>query len=217
MSGERERHLLVVRHGQTEANATGILQGHQPTELNALGRRQARLLAARIAAWRPAVEAIVASDLPRAMQTAEPIAAASRAPMVADPGWRERGFGEMEGKRVDEYFAWRAASGQVDPPGAESVAAFEARVGRALVDLSGRAPGADVVAVVTHGGPCRVILRMLADGRLPRADGQQAPELVDIVNCSVMHLIESAGRWTVACVNDTGHLAADQATDLDAG
>jgi 2,3-bisphosphoglycerate-dependent phosphoglycerate mutase len=212
-----ERHLLVVRHGQTEANATGVLQGHRPTELNALGRQQARLLAARVAAWRPPIEAIVTSDLPRATQTAEPIAAACRAPVTADAGWRERGFGEMEGKTVGEHDTWRAASGGLDPPGAESLADLEARVRRALLAVATHAPAARVVAVVTHGGPVRAILRMLGDGRLPLASGHEAPALVPIVNCSIMHLVESSGRWSVACVNDATHLAPSASTDHDAG
>ncbi len=211
-----ELHLLVVRHGQTDANATGVLQGRQPTELNALGRRQARLLAARIAAWRPRVDAIVASDLPRAMQTAEPIAEACRARIVADADWRERGFGALEGKTIGEHQTWKLASGEGDPPGAESVAAFEERVRRGLAAVPARAPGAAVVAVVTHGGPVRVLLRKLSDGRLPCGDGQAAPELVAVVNCSIMHLIESGGRWTVGCVNDAAHPGAG-ASDLDAG
>ncbi|HKE16292.1 MAG TPA: histidine phosphatase family protein [Kofleriaceae bacterium] len=212
-----ERHLLVVRHGQTEANATGVLQGHQPTALNALGRQQARLVAARLAAWQPRVSAIVTSDLPRAAQTAEPIAAACRAPVVADADWRERGLGEMEGKTIGEHDAWRAVSGSFDPPGAESVAELEARVRRALLAAFGHAPAAAVVAVVTHGGPVRAILRMLGDGRLPLAGGHEAPALVQIINCSIMDLVESSGRWSVACVNDAAHLEPPDSTDRDAG
>jgi probable phosphoglycerate mutase len=214
-------HILLLRHGQTDANAGGVLQGHQPTPLNSLGRRQAGLLAARIGAFVPRPDVLVSSDLPRAAQTAEPIAAALKLPVVTDAAWRERGFGEFEGKTVGEREIWRAAAGDSDPPGAEAVEAFHCRVLSALAGLPGRFPDARCVAVVTHGGPVRTVLRGLVDGVLARANGQAAPELVSIVNCSIMHLVTqrtaSNGRaWTLNCVNDAVHLDT-LATARDAG
>jgi len=85
-------HILILRHAQTDANAEGRLQGHLPTPLNLAGTRQANLLASRLAAYSPAVEAIISSDLPRATQTAALIASACGMPMTIDPAWRERSF-----------------------------------------------------------------------------------------------------------------------------
>src|SRR3954470_22903151 len=155
-------HILLLRHGQTDANATGVLQGHQPTPLNALGLLQARRLAERVARNVPAVTALVSSDLRRAAQTAGPISAACGLTVSYDPSWRERGFGEFEGRLVGERETWRAAHGDADPPGAESLADFRARVRRALERLPDQFPAHPCVAVVTHGGPVGVILRMLS-------------------------------------------------------
>jgi bisphosphoglycerate-dependent phosphoglycerate mutase len=68
-------HLLLVRHGQTDENARGILQGQSQTALNATGHAQARQLADRLRTYVPRAEAVVSSDLARARQTAEAIAA----------------------------------------------------------------------------------------------------------------------------------------------
>src|SRR3954463_4142309 len=86
-------HVLLLRHGQTDSNAGGVLQGWLPTPLNAAGRAQSGRLAARLATFEPRVRRLVSSDLVRARQTAGPIAAALGVEPVFDPRWRERGLG----------------------------------------------------------------------------------------------------------------------------
>ena len=205
-------HLLLLRHGQTDANATGVLQGHQPTPLNDLGRRQARALARRIASRRPPISALVSSDLRRAAETAEIVSAACGLTPVFDRGWRERGFGELEGRTVGERETWRAAHGDTDPPGGESVAAFRARVRDALEDTGRKYAHTPAAAVVTHGGPVGVVLRMLADGTLPSSPANGPFDLAGAPNCSVLELVREPASnsrgfaWRVACLNDVTHL-----------
>ena len=220
----RPLHVLLLRHGLTDANATGTIQGHSPTPLNETGHRQAALLAGAVAAWRPRVSALVSSDLRRAVQTADPVAAACSLDPVYDPAWRERGLGEMEGRTFADRDIWRAASGEHDTPGAEPADAFRARVRDALLALPARFPQEEVVAVVTHGGCVRAILTMLADGRLSLADGQNPVEVAEIANCSILHLVADIGTgsagadpvWHVGCVNDVAHLAGLD-TRIDVG
>ena len=131
-------HILILRHAQTDANAEGRLQGHLPTPLNLAGTRQANLLASRLAAYSPAVEAIISSDLPRATQTAALIASACGMPMTIDPAWRERSFGLLEGKPVGDRNMWEAASGEFDPPGAEPSVEMHERIRTALVSIPQR-------------------------------------------------------------------------------
>lgn len=213
------RHILLLRHGLTDANSEGVIQGHRPTPLNALGMEQARRLAGRLGRYVPAIERLISSDLPRAVQTAEPIAAACGLPIAFDPMWRERCFGELEGKTAAQTEIWRAAAGEIDPPGAESAGQFVGRIQGALMKVAGDRGEGQAVAVVTHGGPCRAVLRMLIDGRLPLAAGSQPPELTMIANCSIMHLIyaPAAGRWQIACLNEVGHLEELGETWRDAG
>ena len=90
MHAGRPLHIVLVRHGQTEANATGIVQGHLPTSLNELGHRQARLVARRLATFEPRIDLIISSDLPRTRETATPLAAALSMGVHYDPAWRER-------------------------------------------------------------------------------------------------------------------------------
>lgn len=215
----RPIHVLLLRHGLTDANATGTIQGHSPTPLNATGHRQAALLARAVAAWRPRVEALVSSDLRRAAQTAEPVATSCGLDVVYNPAWRERGLGEMEGKTFADREIWRSASGEHgDTPGAEPADAFRTRVHAALLALPVRFTRNAVVAVVTHGGCMRAILTMLSDGRLPLSANQDSVEAVEIANCSILHLVceRANGTWGVGCVNDIAHLAGLE-TGADAG
>ncbi len=202
--------ILLLRHGQTDANASGTLQGHLPTPLNMTGIRQAQRLADRLASWRPPLSSIVSSDLPRAAQTAGPIAAACGLPVSYDDAWRERGFGLLEGKPVVNRELWQVAGGEVDPPGAEPSASFLGRVRDALLAIAAAQRGRSTVAIVTHGGPIRGILKMLIDGRLDTVRGHAPIELVAIANCSVLHLrarhYRDGVRWRVNDVNDVAHL-----------
>lgn len=210
--------IVLLRHGQTDANAGNVIQGHRPTPLNALGHEQARRLAGRLAERSPKLTHLVSSDLPRAAQTAEPIGRACGLEAVFEPAWRERCFGELEGRSAAEADIWRAAAGEIDPPGAESASAFMERIAAALERIPSRHPPGSTVGIVTHGGPCRAILRMLTNGRLPLVDGHPKPELVMIANCSIMHLVyHGTGAWELACLNDAAHLAELGTTLRDAG
>lgn len=206
----RTTSILLLRHGQTDANVAGVLQGHQPIPLNRLGIHQATLLAARLESFRPSIDVLISSDLPRATQTAGPIASACGLRVVTDSAWRERGFGLLEGKPVGEREMWRAASGEFDPPGAEPTADLHERIRRALLQLPDRYPKAKVIAVVTHGGPIRAVLKMLADGRLPPARGRRLLDMPSIENCSILQLLvrryRTGVRWRIACVNEASHL-----------
>lgn len=212
----RTLHILLLRHGQTDANASGRLQGHQPTPLNLTGVRQAMRLADRLAGFRPPVEVLISSDLPRAVQTASPIASACGLSLVLDPAWRERNFGQLEGKPVGPRELWRTAEGELDPPGAEPAAAMRQRILQAVQQLPIRYRRCSCIAVVTHGGPIRSVLRLLLDGSLPTTRGQArlhalAGELPPIANCSILNLLarkyRDGVRWRLSCVNDFAHLS----------
>ena len=206
MPRSHELNLLLLRHGQTDSNAAGIVQGHLPVPLNELGHRQAALLAARLKVSMPRIVRLISSDLPRAAQTAQPIADALGLSIHFDPGWRERLLGEFQGKPVGERRTWTLATGEETPPGAESVAEFESRVRGALERIEPTSNG-DPIAVVTHGGPVRVILRMLSDGRLP-VEGEPPEPPPQIENCSILQLhCTRGGKWRIACMNDASHLA----------
>lgn len=204
-------HVLLVRHGQTDENARGVLQGHSQTALNDLGRLQAGRLAGRLRTWVPRVEALVTSDLLRARQTADVIAATLALACAERPEWRERSFGPYEGRTIGEVDIWRAANGHWDLPGAEATAGFQDRVQSALEAVARDFEAHTCVAVVTHGAVLRNILNLLGDGRVRLAPGAPVPDSVPIANCAVMHLEglrldESVVSWRVHAVNVVDHL-----------
>lgn len=151
--------LILWRHGTTEWNTQHRVQGHHDAGLSALGREQAAGAAAALAARSP--DAIVASDLSRATDTAAPLAELTGLPVRPDPRLRERDYGDWEGLTMAEIAArfpaaharWRAGDHQlghrIEPP-----ADVQKRVGEALRGAAQAAPGGTTV-VVTHGGAAR--------------------------------------------------------------
>jgi len=87
--------IIAIRHGQTAWNAETRMQGQLDTALDSLGRWQAQQLAQALA--HEPIDAIVASDLSRAMQTAAPLADARALRVQRERGLRERCFGVLEG------------------------------------------------------------------------------------------------------------------------
>jgi probable phosphoglycerate mutase len=146
--------LLLVRHGQSEWNAAGLMQGqtaHVP--LTPLGHGQARGAARELAGLAPG--AMLSSDLRRAVQTAEHCARATGLPFTTTPALREQGYGVLEGRPSREL--WDVVD-WTDPhwsaEGGESLAQLHARVAGFLAGLLARPPAA-VVALVTHGDTIR--------------------------------------------------------------
>ena len=138
--------LLLVRHGETDWNAEGRLQGHTDRPLNDRGRQQAKELAERLAP--DSADAVYASDLLRAKETAEIVGQRLGLLVVLDADLREKDWGTWEGLTGDE----RA---HVELVG-ESVQEHRERVLGAVNRIVGRHPGQRIV-VVTHGGSLRRI------------------------------------------------------------
>jgi broad specificity phosphatase PhoE len=92
--------LLLVRHGETDWNAEGKLQGHTDRPLNPYGRRQAQALADRLAT--ESIDALYASDLSRARETPEILGEKLGLAVAVDPDLREKNWGNWEGLTSDE-------------------------------------------------------------------------------------------------------------------
>jgi probable phosphoglycerate mutase len=166
--------LLLVRHGQSEWNAAGLMQGQTPhVPLTDLGHQQAAAAAAELAELTrggAGPGALVSSDLRRALQTAEHCAARTGLPVTTAPALREQGYGVLEGRPSREL--WDLVD-WTDPhwsaEGGESLAQLHARVGGYLAVLRADPPAA-VVALVTHGDTIRAVQAVVAGlgpGQLP--------------------------------------------------
>ncbi len=145
--------LILVRHGRTPANAAGLLQGRLDQDLDDLGRVQAAAVAAYVRRSCE-IDAVVASPLRRAQQTAE----AFGLPVETDERWIELSYGEYEGTAHTEvpsevWLRWRDDA-DFTPAGGESLAALDVRVRAACDELVERASSENVV-VVSHVSPMK--------------------------------------------------------------
>ena len=143
--------LLLARHGQTDANLERRWQGQTETSLNDVGREQARALARALAGDPP--DAIFSSDLDRARETAEILAAELGLPVRTDPRLREVDVGSWAGRSVEETHGPDLRP--LDYVIQEEPRIFEemrSRVLAALAEIAGAHDG-ERVLVVTHGGP----------------------------------------------------------------
>ncbi|NLC77764.1 MAG: histidine phosphatase family protein [Clostridia bacterium] len=153
--------VILVRHGQTEWNKAGKFQGHSDVPLDRVGREQVEATAAYLA--REKIEAVYASDLSRARDTAAAIAAYHGLEPVCDPRLRELDMGHWEGLDFNavysnyrqEYDAWYGnAEGVI--PGGEGVKDVEKRVLEFIREISPKHKGTVVIA--THGGVVKGVL-----------------------------------------------------------
>jgi len=152
--------LILVRHGDTVAGSRQRYWGRTDVALSEEGLRQAERVAARLGA--EPLAAVYASDLTRAHQSAEIIAAPHGLPVTACPELREIDFGEIEGLTFGEAEArfpevtrrWAAREPNLAFPGGEDVNSFSRRVGTFKSRLNAHADG-QTLAVVAHSGTLR--------------------------------------------------------------
>lgn len=198
--------LVAIRHGETAWNAERRLQGQLDIPLNALGRRQAARLADALR--HEGLDAVVASDLGRAWQTAQALAAPLGLPLTAEPGLRERAFGVMEGhtyedieQRWPEFAArWKARDpGFAAPDGGESLEGFYARC-VAAAERVARAFAGRSVALVCHGGVLDCLYRAATRVSL------DAPRSWQLGNAAVNRLLHTPQGLSLVGWNDQHHL-----------
>lgn len=188
--------LYLVRHGQTEANAGGLLQGRRDLPLTDDGHGQARALARALP---PGVARVVCSPLRRARDTA----ALLGPPVEIDERWIEMDYGSWEGRPVqavrDELRHRRETDPGWAPPGGESLLAVGDRVRRACDDLLEGVRHGDV-AVVTHVSPIKAAVAWA----LGVPDVVASRLFVDVASVSVV-AVSDHGPLLVT-FNQTGHL-----------
>lgn len=195
--------VVLIRHGRTSANATGVLAGRTPgVSLDAQGRRQARSLGTRLRDV--PLDAVVHSPLERCAQTADGVLGnRPDVPRHADDRLVECDYGDWTGRALADLATeplWQViqeAPSTVTFPGGESMLAMAQRATEAVSDWALRHPEG-VVAMVSHGD---VIKAILSD-----ALGQPLDQFQRIVvgPGSVSIVRFHAGRAMVLRMNDTG-------------
>jgi probable phosphoglycerate mutase len=205
--------IVAVRHGETVWNAEMRMQGQLDTALSAHGRWQAARAGEALAG--EGIEAIVASDLSRAFNTAQAIAAVVGLPIAIDAGLRERCFGEFEGHTYAEIDArwpieaarWRRHDPDFGPIGGETLVDFFARAVAALTRIAAAHRGR-TICIVTHGGVLDCLYRVAAGVDLGAA------RTWELGNASINRVLFTGEGFTLVGWGDTGHL--DGATLDDA-
>ncbi|HZQ35762.1 MAG TPA: histidine phosphatase family protein [Dehalococcoidia bacterium] len=155
--------LYLIRHGQTDCSKENRFCGSVDVPLNAHGKAMAEALADAFAgeAW----EAVYASPLLRARQTAEPLARRLGMTVQIEPGLREIAYGawdghleaEIEQLHPREFAAWANDPGRVAPPGGETAPQIADRALAALHEIRARHPNGRVLAVA-HKATIRILV-----------------------------------------------------------
>ncbi|MPZ74645.1 MAG: histidine phosphatase family protein [Nitriliruptorales bacterium] len=198
--------LVLVRHGESEWNAQGRLQGQGGTALSALGRRQSEALAAYLERRFVHFHLVVTSDLQRAVQTAQPWLSRVPMPVRVDTRWREVDVGtwsgltwaEVQDQDPQRYAAWRDGE-DVRRGGGETFAEFRVRTAAAMETLRDTD---GTVLVFTHGGSVRFAVAA-ALGLPPMGERTLAP----VHNCSVTEIVLGPDGPSLASYNLHDHLA----------
>jgi broad specificity phosphatase PhoE len=203
--------LLLVRHGESTANAQGVFSGWSTdVVLTELGRRQASVTGAGLRRY-ARIDALYASPLPRTRQTAELIGAEIDLEPVLIDGLREIDVGEATGQPITELATLHPhllrdvddESMMIPWPGGESHFQLRTRAMAAIEDIVERHPGQTVV-VVSHGGPLGWIVSTLASVP-PRPYREFRHQ-----NCAVSELLVPSNPFRLPAelirFNDCAHL-----------
>jgi probable phosphoglycerate mutase len=204
--------FILVRHGETDWNRLGRIQGHLDSPLNPQGVAQAESVAARLS--HEPFDRLVCSDLGRARSTAEIIARRTGHTAEADARLRERHYGIFQGLTraearstySDAYAEYEAEDVDHAIPGGESVRACFRRNLACLQELAARHAGSRIV-VVAHGG--------VLDGLHRHALGlpHVGARVFTIVNASLNWFSYENGSWILERWGDVAHLGRDDALD----
>jgi len=194
--------LYLVRHGETEYNKTGYVQGHSTVPLNATGIEQATRLGRRLAA-EATLDHIYASDLKRTAMTAEIVAEHTRQAITYHPLFRERDPGDHTDQTFEQAIAFFQDM-DYEPPNGESVPVFVDRVTRAmdhLLELEG--DKARNIGLVTHGMFCRAFMHICL---------ARDPEEIESWRntCLTVADYHGDGEWEVHTIADAAHLDSEE-------
>ncbi len=197
--------LVLIRHGETEWNREGRIQGHLDSALTPEGIAQAQACAQRLQS--ESFDHVFASDLERVRQTANILTAAMNLPIHHEPALRERCYGIGEGRTFAEldamhptmYASLRSTDPDFTVEGGESRRQFHARITGIMRQIAGQHAGKRIL-VVTHGGVLAVIYRWLS--KLPIATSHK----VEIPNVAYNRVAVNDDEWSLEVWADSSHL-----------
>lgn len=202
-------HVILIRHGQSQGNAEGRFGGHTDTPLSPRGQRQALATARALASEK--FDTIYSSDLPRAIETATPLARLTDAPLETTEALRERSVGVMEGLTFEEaaelhpeqYQALLRRDFEHVLLGGESYRQTLDRASRKLDEAIEQHKGGRIALFAHTGTICILILHLLGALDAP----ELKPVWIATANCGIARFdLRDDGFVRVLVINDTRHL-----------
>jgi len=197
--------LLLLRHGQIEANKKGLWHGSIDSAMTWRGRRQAKKTARHIAQAHRELAAIYTSPLDRCLQTAKAVQAELAIEPTPMAGLAEYAIGEWEGlafrSLADQHDFYGRTRGNLDfsPPGGESLNSVSARIVTTLQSIHDAHQSEESVLVVGHGAALAVALGTFLN------DDPRCWVEYPVANCSLTELVLSPAPY-VNFFNSTQHL-----------
>jgi broad specificity phosphatase PhoE len=202
-------HVILIRHGQSQGNAEGRFGGHTDTPLSPRGRRQAEATARALRTEK--FDAIYSSDLPRAIETATPLARLTGASLETTEALRERSVGVMEGLTFEEaaeqhpeqYQALLRRDFDHVLLGGESYRQTLDRASRKLDEAIEQHTGERIAFFAHTGTICILILHLMGALDAP----ELKPVWIATANCGIARFdLRDDGFVRVLVINDTRHL-----------
>jgi broad specificity phosphatase PhoE len=202
-------HVVIIRHGQSQGNAEGRFGGHTDTPLSPRGRRQAQATAKALASEK--FSAIYSSDLPRAIETASPLARLTGVSLETTDALRERSVGVMEGLTFEEaaeqhpeqYQALLRRDFEHILLGGESYRQTLDRASRQLDEAIEQHQGGRIALFAHTGTICILILHLMGALDAP----ELKPVWIATANCGIARFdLRDDGFVRVLCINDMRHL-----------
>lgn len=199
--------IILMRHGQSEANKSGIFAGHLDIPLTELGEKQAQLSADYIVN-NYKVDKIYASDLKRAYNTGKAVADILNMEIEAKENLREINAGEWDGLRFDAieteyeeaYKVWCEDIGKAQCPGGEDIKAFSKRIISALSQIAEENEGKTVLVAI-HATPIRVMQCICKNIAI-----EDMKDVHWVSNASISVIQYDEGTWTMLLESYDEHM-----------
>lgn len=202
--------LILIRHGESEANNKGYFAGQYDAELMPKGIGQAEKTAEYIVK-KYAPDEIYSSDLKRAYSTALPVSKLIGKDVITNKGlreifagkWQKMTFDNLEKEFKDEYGVWLSDIGNAHCTGGESVKELGERVMATLTVIAKENPG-KTIAVATHATPIRAAQTIIQYGDISNMKN------VSWVSNGSVTVFEYDGSWKCVSVSEDEHLGDDK-------
>lgn len=186
--------ICLVRHGETDWNLDGRIQGKTDIPLNKTGEMQAEECGEFLKDQK--FDVVVASPLQRARKTADIINRHHGLPIVERDEFKERSFGKAEGLREEERKNYYPDG---EYPGQEETGAFRSRVMDGIFAINEQYPGKKVL-LVAHGAVINMILSTLSDGEIGTGKTK-------LINACISHIEFAGQQWKIHSYNQISHLS----------